>query len=161
MPIPETAPVLKALEMCRSRFVFGLDRTPDDRLNWSPGGAASTPLQLGAKLAGFLETIGYMLKHRQWPDRDATPPPAPTTREEAKRRVDSACGRLGSFIGELTTADLEGPVPAPWGQATAGEMLGWVNGVILYHQGQLNYVQLCYGDLDPNMPPDWVARAGE
>jgi len=30
-----------------------------------------------------------------------------------------------------------------------------INGVTAYWQGQLNYIQTIYGDVDPNMPPDW------
>jgi len=27
--------------------------------------------------------------------------------------------------------------------------------VTAYWQGQLNYIQTIYGDVDPNMPPGW------
>jgi len=44
--VPELQPLENWITMSRSRFVYGLDRVPDDRLNWSPGGEARTPLAL-------------------------------------------------------------------------------------------------------------------
>jgi hypothetical protein len=34
-------------------------------------------------------------------------------------------------------------------------MLSYLGGVTGYWQGQLNYIQTAYGDMDPNMPPGW------
>ena len=50
--------------MGRSRFLYGLERTPDDRLNWSPGGAARSPLQQADRAAQFLTFVSYWLKNR-------------------------------------------------------------------------------------------------
>jgi hypothetical protein len=36
-----------------------------------------------------------------------------------------------------------------------GDGIWWVNGMIVYHQGQLNYLQLAYGDENANIPPEW------
>jgi hypothetical protein len=41
-----------------------------------------------------------------------------------------------------------------------GELLLGSIGVIGYFQVQLNYLQLAYGDTDPNMPPNWGREEG-
>src|ERR1051325_9684731 len=41
------------------------------------------------------------------------------------------------------------------GEDTVEEILRVINGTIMYHQGQLHYIQRCYGDEDPYIPPNW------
>src|SRR5687768_8393235 len=105
MPIPQVQYLMKTLAMSRSRFLYGLDRTADDRLNWSPGGAAATPLQLAGKAALFAGAMAHILQNRSMPDRQGGMPPPPASREEAKAAVDAAYERLRSVIAGLTEGD--------------------------------------------------------
>jgi hypothetical protein len=160
MALPQLQALSRFLTMSRSRYLYGLDQTPDERLNWSPGGAAQTPLQLAGKTAAFAYTIAHLFEHRSFPERPASPPPAPESREAAKAAVEAAFARLRDTVAGLTEADLAAEVPTPWRKmAPIGEMLWWLPSVIGYLQGQLNYVQTAYGDTDPNMPPDWGAES--
>ncbi|MBI3909415.1 MAG: DinB family protein [Armatimonadetes bacterium] len=155
MAIPQVRDLLKGLLMARSRFLYGLDRTPDDRLHWSPAVGAPTPLQVAGKLEGFLHFLAYLAQNRAMPEGMA-PPPAPGSREESKARLDAAFARLQSVIAELSTADLEQPLPVPWGGTPALSLvLCMLPGVTGYFQGQLNYIQITYGDKDANIPPNW------
>jgi hypothetical protein len=155
MAIPQVQEVLKIISMGRSRFLYGLERVPDDRLNWSPGGAAGTPLQLAGKTAVFLSFVSHVLESRTSPDFEAPRPEPPNTREEANAVVNAAFTQLRKVVSEFTEADLRQTAPAPWGDTPIGALLFWISGLILYHQGQLNYLQLAYGDADPNVPPNW------
>ena len=155
MAIPEVTPAIQGLKMAESRFLYGLDRTADDRLDWSPGGAAKTPLQLAGKLEGFLGFLTYMLQNHAMPERRGELPPTPATREEAKQRVAAGFARINDVLQGLQPADLDQPVPAPWGESSVRQLVGGLGGVVAYHQGQLNYCQLAYGDEDPNIPPNW------
>jgi hypothetical protein len=156
VPHEQVKPVLKALAMGRNRFLFGLDATPDDRLSWSPGGSAYTPLQLAGRVAGFLDFLGEMLRTGVMPDRSGGPPPPPATREEAKDRVAGAFDRMQAMLQGFTEVDLARPVPTPWGEPTpAALLLSVPASVVSYFQGQLNYLQLIYGDTNANMPPNW------
>jgi hypothetical protein len=159
MAISQLQPLMKLVGMSRVRFLYGLDQVPDDRLKWSPGGAALAPLALAGKTAGFLGAVTHMVRNRAMPERPGSPPAPPPGREEAKAAVDAAFGQLRAAIDALTEADLQQPVTMPWGETISlAEMLWSVGSVIGYHQGQLNYLQLAYGDTDPNMPPDWGYR---
>jgi hypothetical protein len=159
MAIATLQPLLKTVSMSRSRFLYGLDRTPDDRLNWSPGGEAKTPLQLAGKTAAFLGFISHVLQNRAMPENRGSQPPPPTGREEAKATLQSAFDQLAAAVESLKEGDLQQSVPMPWGETSIAEMLWSVNTVIGYHQGQLNYLQLAYGDTDPNIPPEWGHQA--
>ena len=146
----------RGLEMARTRFLYGLDKTPDDKLEWSPGGSAKNALQLAGKLAGFLTFFDHILQHQTWPERPATPPPAPSDRDAAKNAVHAAFSKVQATIAGLTEEGLAKQAAAPWGaQLTLAEWVTAVGGVVAYHQGQLNYLQLAYGDEDPNIPPEW------
>lgn len=149
-------PLLKAMGMGRNRFLHGLDKTPDDRINWSPSPDAKTPLGVAGRLSAFLEFFSHLLETGAMPERPSSPPPPPANREAAKGAVEAAFRRLGALIERMSEGDLARQVPTPFGtMISAREALGWVPGVISYWQGQLNYIQTIYGDLDPNMPPDW------
>ncbi|HTE18810.1 MAG TPA: DinB family protein, partial [Armatimonadota bacterium] len=121
MPIPETGAILKTLALNRSRFLYGLDCVPDDRLNWSPGGAARTPLQLADRVAQFLGRITGMLGQPGaaagggGAPQASAPPAASETREQAKAAVEASFEALITAVDALTAADLEVTVPAPWG----------------------------------------------
>jgi hypothetical protein len=142
--------------MARSRFLYGLDQTPDDRLNWSPGGSAKSPLGLADRITGFLQFISQLIETGEMPDRSA-PQPAPSeSREEAKARVAAGFDRALAVLEGLTEADLQKLVPVPWGaRIPVLGVLGFFPTATGYFQGQLNYCQLAYGDEDPNIPPDW------
>ena len=152
MAIEYVQPLLKALDLGHSRFTYGIERTPDDRLNWSPGGATKTPLQLAGKLAAF---YGFFTLGLRGEARGRDLPEPPTSREEAITRLNSAFEVFRTTIEGLTEADLEQRRTPPWGESSVREMLWWLQGALMYHQGQLNYVQLAYGDEDPNMPTEW------
>jgi hypothetical protein len=155
MPLPQVEQILKFVAMARSRFLYGLDQTPDDRLNWSPGGDAPSPLQLAGKLTGFLDFMVYMLENASFPER-GEPGAPPATRAEAKQAVDARFTRLIDQLKGFTESDLQKQVPAPWrAMVPLDTMLPWVSAVIAYHQGQFNLIQLAYGDKDPNVPPEW------
>ena len=146
----------KTLAMGRNRFLYGLDVTPDDRLAWSPGGNAYTPLQLAGRLAGFLGFITHLVQEGAMPENRGELPPPPGSREEAKERLGAAFDRLAGVAENLSAEELARPVPTPWGEPiAAGGMLKGANQVVSYFQGQLNYLQLIYGDTNANIPPDW------
>jgi hypothetical protein len=160
MAIPQVQPLLRLIEMSRSRFLYGLEQTPDDRLAWSPGEAAAPPLKLADKLAGMILTIAHLIEHHAFPERPATPPP-PSDREAARAAITTAFERLQSVISQIKEADLQTQAPAPWGaMVPLTEWLWWVSSALGYMQGQLNYLQTAYGDMDPNIPPDWGREAG-
>ena len=148
--------ILQQMPMARERLLYGFDQVPDDRLTWSPGGEAKSPLQLAAKTAAFLDFFAYFVQHRSMPGGERPPLPELGSREEAKAHLNAAFDRLTTALQALTEEDLQQMVPVPWGgTAPLAAVVGWVPSAIAYHQGQLNYLQTAYGDTNPNMPPSW------
>jgi hypothetical protein len=137
-----------------------LEKTADDQLTQKTSETAKTPLEIAGQVAGFLGYFALMLKGEPLPDRSAARPPAPETREAAIAAADGAFRRLEQVLTELTDEDLARPLPLPWGgtMPTAG-MVVFAIGAPLYFQGQLNYAQMIYGDLDPHIPDSWKPKA--
>lgn len=103
--------------------------------------------------------LAHLIEHHAFPERPASPPPPLSSREEAKAAVAAGYARLRELIERLSEADLQSTVPAPWGTPTPlAEMLGWATSALGHYQGQLNYAQTAYGDMDPNIPPGWGAE---
>jgi len=149
-----------AARFARDRFLYGLEKTPDDRLGWAPGDGAATPLVLAGKVAAYLGFISYTLAHGAWPERPAAPPPPPADRAAARAVVEGAFAAYFAALEAATPEHLERQLPSPWGSTVSGR--GWLalaNQVFGYLQGQLNYIQICYGDTEPNMPPTWLQQA--
>jgi len=157
MAIKQAEDFIAGMTMARDRFTHGLKCTPDDRLQWTPGGSAKSALDIAGRLAGFLGFISAGVATGALPEMAGrTPPPPPATRDAATAALEGAFGALIDAARGLSEADLAKSVPAPWGTPmTISQWLYLAQGVSGYFQGQLNYLQLCYGDEDPNMPPSW------
>ena len=160
MALPRLTPMLKVIRMGKTRWLYGLDQTPDDRLSWTPGGEAASALGLSAKIVPFLGFVSHMLAHGVMPARpeDGPPPPPPALagRDEAKAAVSAAFDTLIATMESLSEEDLARSVTPPWREATTIDtMVHFVPVVLGYFQGQLNYAQLAYGDTNPNIPPGW------
>jgi DinB superfamily len=160
MPVPHAHFVLGGLDTGQRRFLFGLDCTPDDRLDWSPEQSEKTPLHIAGSLGGFLGFVAHMITTGEMPSLERGPQPPPATRAAAREAVDQGFYALKRAVAALEKDDLDRAVTAPWGPATVEGILWVIMFVVGYFQGQLNYVQLCYGDTNPNMPPDYGAHAG-
>jgi hypothetical protein len=162
MAVTQVKALVKALTMGRDRFVYGLEKTPDDRLAWSPGSEARTPLQLAGTVAGFIGFMTHITREGTMPERTGEQPPAPETREAAQAAVAGSLNAAIAAVESLSEADLLKQVPVPWGGTIpCGEFIRFLPSVLNYFQGQLNYLQTIYGDKDPNMPPSWREGQGE
>lgn len=154
MSLPEVKPILKMLAMSRNRYVHGLDCVPDDRLTWSPGGEARSPLGLADYTVGFLGFVTHLITHKAFPESRPQVTPS-ETREEAKERLNGVFTGLISAVQGLTEEDMDATIPVPWGESRLGDFLAMTAFVSGYAQGQMNYCQLAYGDKGANIPSGW------
>jgi hypothetical protein len=160
MAATQVEDLINALRMAGERFLYGLSLVPEDRLAWAPAEGAKTPLQVAARMAGHVRFVTHLIRERSLPpDRSVFYAAPPTTREEARATVDEALQGMLAALSALEEADVEKPMQAPWGETLPiRRYLPFSLNSIAYFQGQLNYVQIAYGDTDPNIPPHWRPR---
>ena len=158
MPSIDLSDLANAVNMARERFIYGLEQTPDEQLNQSASETAKSPLRLAASAVRFLGFMGPMLKDGTRPDRNAEWP-VMETREAAIQQVDAAFRGLEAAVASLTDEDLARPMTVPWGAVVpTSTMVVFGVGALGYIQGQLNYAQTVYGDMEPNIPPQWFPK---
>lgn len=147
-----------AARMARARFLYGLSKVPDDRLNWKPSETAKSPLQIAGTLVGFLTFLQQTIASKSLPPMDGGEQSLPTTREEVNTLLEQAFDGMIAGIESLSPEDLSIPLPAPWMPGVPLTLGGWIGmalGVCSYFQGQMNYAQTVYSDMDPNLPENW------
>src|SRR5687767_5074645 len=106
MPDQHFQGLITLVERHRSRFLYGLGKTPDDRLNWTSGEAGTTPLQIAAKVVEGFGFVTHQLKTGEFPDpKDFQPEPF-TTREAAYESLARAYDGFLDFLRGLKEEDL-------------------------------------------------------
>lgn len=155
MPAVEIEAALQALYLSRTRLIYGLTVVPEERHNWTPCGSAPTPVQLTGKVVRFLEFVAAYLREGAMPQGGGDVE-GPSDMEEGRQQVEAALDRLKATLEALDEADLDRALPAPWGEPmTIRVWLFLIIQSLGYFQGQLNTIQLAYGDEEPNVPPEW------
>ncbi len=144
------------MEQVKSLFLRSLEKTPDDKLDWSPSSTARTPLQLVAHSAYSLGFIREMLAgtpygaatteqaDREFLEMDS----GVHTREEAVNLFTEKCDAMIDYLKGLSVDDLARMVDLPFkmGQAPMSYMVSIPALHTRTHLSQLEYVQTIYGD---------------
>ena len=132
-------------------YAKDLEATPDDVLAASQDGKARSILAFTAETIGFNFMIAGVLTG------DNKPMPSPEEREAFTASINSKAAALAGLeasVSALTTAiqsvnsdDWVTVVTAPWGmEATKSNICGWAALHTVYHDGQLNFIQVLNGD---------------
>jgi hypothetical protein len=139
-------------------FAHFLSTTPDDRLVWHPTlpGAAPTRsmLEQVSECVSVNRLLAAVLRHGE-----ALPMPAESidfaNGLDAQEHLVSSARELAAAISAMSEHDLAGSYIHPRG-VMLGEniiMMGLRN--MAYHTGQVNLIQILYGDADFHVPPNW------
>ena len=130
-----------------------LEATPDDVLAASQNGKTRSILAFTAETIGFNYMVAGVLSG------DNKPMPSAEEREAFTASINSkaaAIAGLESSVGALTAAiqgvnsnDWMTVVMAPWGmETTKSNICGWAALHTMYHDGQINIVQVLNGDTE-------------
>jgi hypothetical protein len=134
--------------------------TPADKRNWAPMGAARTTMDVIQECAEALERITKFMKTGQF---DRPTPEARAARAEAlkknppkfedlKTRLQKAAEAyaqaIEKFPEERWTEMVPSPFPSLGQQMPLGTLLGIPVFNMVYHWGQINYIQTMLGDTE-------------
>ncbi len=140
-------------------LAFYLQATPPDKLAWTPDLPGAAGLRTMLDMIGECVVVNDLMARClrgetvvQKPTRDL-PPPVFATRDEAQAAIIRSADELARAICALPPG------------AEAGETLIWRGPIatlaaieipyrnMAYHGGQINLLQLLYGDAQTRMPP--------
>jgi hypothetical protein len=141
----------------KERMVRALATTPDDKINWSPGSCARTPLQQVAHGAMAISGIQDMIVGKPFPyagivEADAAWRAAEkefTTRELVLGLLEQSSSDYLAWLDALTSEQLAStlqlPLVGPFPMAAAITIAA---NHLRDHAVQIEYIQTIYGDLD-------------
>lgn len=132
-------------------YSVDLNHVPDASITTSPGGAARSVGNFTAEVVGlcYLTVKALEGEQLQFPPEEVQAEFAAkfTTREFCQEQVRNAANALADALESATDEQLNTQITAPWGQPmTAFAFATIAANHILYHDGQLNYIQALNGD---------------
>ena len=132
-----------------------LERTPEERLLWSPAPAARTPLAQVVHVATVIQHIHAMMMGNRFPYRTGEEADAEfrtfeksiTRREDALSLLEKHSTALIEWLDQLPAESLSVVVPLPFDREGPLELL--LGGPAKHtndHAAQMDYIQTCYDD---------------
>ncbi len=132
-------------------YINDLKALDDASLTKCPGGCARTPQDFTAEVAGFASMVTKLLRgeapaQRTDEEREAFKANFATV-EGCVTGIQQSCEGLAAGIESASEDRLAELVKTPWGaEMQLYELTNIAVNHILYHDGQLNYVQSLNGD---------------
>lgn len=147
---------LTNLEMCKGRFLFTFSFIPDDKLGYTPGGKAKTPLRIAAHVACSNSVFAMIIRGETPPvrseqDVDAMmeqKETAITTRQQAIDTLENSTAEVIAAIKSLTDETVNRIVETPIITAPMGFWMNLPARHLDGHASQLDYIQTTWGDTE-------------
>ena len=152
----------RRVERISAALAHFVESTNVDKLDWRPPLERAATRSILAQIGECVLTNRYAaaLLRGENPDytpaRDAPPPIAFADSHDAQSQTIASGQELAAAIRTVGEADLERTYPH-WRGAIRGEVImemPYRN--MAYHAGQVNYVQMLYGDTTFHLPPTWL-----
>lgn len=148
--------VIKMTKNAINEILHFARSTEADKLNWKPmdlGRSALDQLQECAQSPLFfsrvLESREFFQLDPQFLEEIKAVRAGWTTIEQCEEKMNENHEALFNTIREFPDEDLENSIKLPWGQtATMADLMMFQYWNLVYHQGQINYIQTLYGDLE-------------
>ncbi len=143
----------------KERMVRALATTPDDKINWSPGTCARTPIQLVAHSAMGIAGIQGMLVGKPFPYADVVAADAAwraaekefTTREQVLGLLEQNSAEYLVWLDTLTSEQVASTLQLPFGTFPMAAAITFAADHLRNHAAQIDYLQTVYGDQDWHM----------
>jgi hypothetical protein len=139
------------IEQAAHLLLVDLRHIPSDKLNVSAGGVARTPLAIVAECIGINDMIADVVggTPRTYPTAEEQTSFAGTidTMDRARNGIQESVQKLCNTVQGLSEAELDEMVTAPWGATySRGGLAAFAATHLMYHDGQLNFIQALCGD---------------
>jgi hypothetical protein len=160
MPTLQQQAIKMTKEAVNGLFATARHVPQDKRNDWKPMGEARSTV---SQLTECALTPFFFVSILRGEKVDMTDPTMAAKRKEMEAAIttlelaESAALKnhemLYSVIAELSDADLDRTVPLPWNPAgsSVADIIFFDYWNLVYHTGQINYIQLMLGDTDMQM----------
>jgi len=121
---------------------------PEDRLRWQPLDNGRCVLDLLADCVHCHWRVEKILRQRNFDDLPAAPDWESSDLATLQGLLKSSIEAWAEVVLAIPDADLDSEFDAPWGKLVVGDGLFHCYWNMVYHEGQINYIQTLYGDRD-------------
>lgn len=131
-------------------YVWDLTDMPETMLSTSPGGVARTPYDFTYEVAQVNRRITMRLRGEEpepvSEDGFVRAPEAACSKQAAIQSIESSVKDLLEAWDRLATQDLTKKISSPMGDTDPSKLMSLAATHMMYHDGQLNYLQAIEGD---------------
>jgi hypothetical protein len=145
MNTPET--LAKLLEDGIPMLTNAVKAVPEDKLDWNPADGSRTIRQVFTEAVMMVAYVAKALEER------GVPPYEEISAEYAAKSIDELLNQLEqnkkeyiAAIGAFPEAEYETALEAPWGTWSYFQTMSYPYWNLMWHTGQINYIQTLYGD---------------
>lgn len=135
---------------------YCLESTKCD-MNWKPSvkGAGRSMLEQANECAGLNHMVAALLRGEQPKAGDG---PLITDAKQAAEAVMSSANDLADALAGIQDSELDKMVQLPFGTYPARFAVGISSANMIYHWGQMNFIELLDGDAEFRIPPEFVSN---
>ena len=139
-----------SLELMMKDGVDSLWRTvramPDDKLDWRPEETARTTRELLEEIVTTLPWNMDFVKTQKAPEWHDSSTDKKMTLEELEKTHRDYVTKFMAVVKEFPEKDLQKSNELPWGKMTFFDVIMYPYWNMIYHWGQISYLQTMYGD---------------
>ncbi|HEV2474694.1 MAG TPA: hypothetical protein VGS41_18605 [Chthonomonadales bacterium] len=140
-------------------MAYAIENTDQSKVEWKPVADASSKcrciLDMAAECIGLNKALTRMFSGAEMPARAGGPPERTfANSEEAQQQLTQSAKELGAVVRGLDESVLDHRYPTPFGPMKGSLLLMIAAGNMQYHSGQINQIQLLYGDTEDHFPPE-------
>lgn len=150
----------KLIERAATALAVWVETTPEDKLAWIPPveGAAGvrTVLQQVEEVVGINASMAGLLRgEKRDPAEEEKSAGGITTRTEAVERLKASATELASAIRDMPDSAFTQVYDTGWAKLPGAVLVELALNNMMYHGGQVNYVQMLAGDKEFHFPEDF------
>ncbi len=144
----------ESLEFAAKMYAKFLTTTPSDKLEWTPdveGSKARTIDDFTHECIRVNKSIAIRLEGGTPESNDDKPAPFAST-EEAAEAMKASAKELADVMRSSDPSVLGKTIPVPWGEVKGAFLVALASRHVMYHGGQINYIQAVHGDGEFHFP---------
>ncbi len=153
--VPGQDQLVKYTQKALHDFLTSVETLPEDKLDWAPSHTARSAFSMAQEIAMTCEFFAYFLQHRKMPLGDPHDGVAGAklrlrTIGDCRSAAEVGTARIIQLISDFPDEEMETEIALPFlnGRVmTMADVLGLYAWNLVYHYGQVNYIQTILGDM--------------